>query len=246
MVIPSIDLLGGRVVRLVKGRVENVKEYGRNPLKIAEEFLDAGAEIIHVVDLDAAMERGSNTRIILEMASAGVPMQVGGGIRSLDRALELIEGGVRRVILGTAAIKSPNMVEELLNMVSGDCVAVSIDYSGSRTMIRGWMESVGLPPLEVARRLEEIGVRWFIFTSVDRDGTLMGPDVSGMMLVRKTIKGKVIASGGISSIGHILDLKRIGVDGVVLGKAIYEGIIDLREAIRVVTRAAGEKDNSLS
>ena len=234
MIIPSIDLMEGKVVRLVRGDARYLKVYHSDPIKLAEIFIEKGVKLIHVVDLDAAMERGSNKDIILDMASRGIPIQVGGGVRDTKTVATLLDCGVKRVILGTIVHKNPAMFHKIIGQFDRDRIGVAIDYKGSKVMIRGWKEDCQITPLELATRLQKMGVKWLIFTSVERDGTLKGADLTTLKEIRKHVNVKIIAAGGISSLSDILALKSIGVDGVILGKALYEGLIKLEKVLEVV------------
>ncbi len=237
MIIPSIDLMNGKVVRLIQGKTCCMKIYNFNPIKLAEEFLEKGVDLIHVVDLDAALERGNNRNIILDMVSRGFPLQVGGGIRNIKTAISLLDEGVKRIILGTIVLKNPIMFQKILRSVDNDRIGVSIDYKGSKVLIRGWKESTPISPIELALNLQNLGVKWFIFTSVEKDGTLTGVDVKTLKIIRNKIKAKMIAAGGISSISDILNLKKIGLDGVILGKALHDKLLKLEDIMEVVKNA---------
>jgi len=237
MIIPSIDLMNGKVVRLIQGKTCCMKIYIFNPIKLAEEFLEKGVDLIHVVDLDAALERGNNRNIILDMASRGFPLQVGGGIRNIETAISLLDGGVKRIILGTVVLKDPITFQKILRSIDNDKIGVSIDYKGSKVLIRGWKESTPISPVELALNLQNLGVKWFIFTSVEKDGTLTGADVGTLKTIRNKIKAKMIAAGGISSISDILNLKKIGLDGIILGKALCDKLLKLEDIMEVVKNA---------
>ncbi len=238
MIIPSIDLLNGKVVRLIRGDPKYTKVYHDDPVRLAEEFVNKGVKLIHVVDLNAALERGNNRDIILDLASRGIPIQVGGGIRSIEAAMSLLNSGVRRVILGTLAYKRPDLLHEIIRLFGGDRVGVAIDYKGSRVMVRGWREEYQLTPLDAALQFQNMGIEWLILTSIERDGTLRGADISTLKNVRRHVNVKIIASGGVSSLEDILALKSIGVDGVILGKSLYEGLIKLEKALEVVNNTS--------
>ncbi|HIQ03965.1 MAG TPA: 1-(5-phosphoribosyl)-5-[(5-phosphoribosylamino)methylideneamino]imidazole-4-carboxamide isomerase [Desulfurococcales archaeon] len=234
MVIPSIDLMGGKVVRLIRGDTRYLRVYHDNPIRLAEDFIEKGIKLIHVVDLDAALGRGSNRNIILNMALSGIPIQVSGGIRDFETIASLLDYGVKRVILGTLVYKRPKLFMKAINYFGRDKIGVALDYRSSRVVVGGWRESLNLSPIELATQLQNVGVEWLIVTSVERDGTLKGPDTTTLSEIRRRVSIKVIAAGGISSISDILTLKEIGVNGVIIGRALYEGLIKLEEVLEVV------------
>lgn len=234
MVIPSIDLMGGKVVRLIRGNTKYLKVYHDNPIRLAEDFIEKGVKLIHVVDLNAALGKGSNRDIILSMALSGIPIQVGGGIRDFETIALLLDHGVKRVILGTLVHKHPKLLIKAINCFGRDKIGVALDYNSSRVVIRGWRESLNLSPIELAIQLQNIGVEWLVVTSVERDGTLKGPDIATLSEIRKSVDIKVIAAGGISSISDILTLKEIGINGVIIGRALYEGLIRLEKVLEAV------------
>jgi len=233
LVIPSIDLMRGKVVRLKHGDPSTVKVYSSSPLATAQELLEHGAKLIHAVDLDAAMGLGSNREVIAELAQAGIPLQVGGGVRSVEEAAALLAQGVQRVVVGTIAVRSPLLIPRLIEEAGGDRVAVAIDYRGGKVALEGWRKLAAKSPIALALELEKLGVRWAILTSVERDGALSGPDLDTIALLKRASRLRVVASGGVASLRDIASLREAGADGVILGRAIYEGLITLREAMEV-------------
>lgn len=233
LVIPSIDLMRGKVVRLKHGDPSTVKVYSSSPLATAQELLEHGAKLIHAVDLDAAMGLGSNREVIAELAQAGIPLQVGGGVRSIEEAAALLAQGVQRVVVGTIAVRSPLLIPRLIEEAGGDRVAVAIDYRGGKVALEGWRKLAAKSPIALALELEKLGVRWAILTSVERDGALSGPDLDTIALLKRASRLRVVASGGVASLRDIASLREAGADGVILGRAIYEGLITLREAMEV-------------
>ena len=233
LVIPSIDLMRGKVVRLKHGDPSTVKVYSSSPLATAQELLEHGAKLIHAVDLDAAMGLGSNREIIAELAQAGIPLQVGGGIRSIEEAAALLAQGVQRVVVGTLAVRSPLLIPRLIEEAGGDRVAVAIDYRSGKVALEGWRKLAAKSPITLALELEKLGVRWAILTSVERDGALSGPDLDTIALLKRASRLRVVASGGVASLRDIASLREAGADGVILGRALYEGLITLREAMEV-------------
>lgn len=229
IVYPAIDVRGGKVVRLTRGRLQEVVVYADDPVAVAERFAAAGAEWLHVVDLDAAFETGDNRAVIHRIVeAAGIPVQAGGGLRSLYTVETLVEMGVARVILGTEAVGDPEFLQECLER-HGEKVVVALDTDGTQVLVRGWTEGAGAYE-EVLEALEQAGAPRFLVTSVPVDGTLAGPDLD---LYRRTVartKVPVIASGGVASVDDLPSLADTGVEGIVIGKALYEGTLDLREA----------------
>jgi phosphoribosylformimino-5-aminoimidazole carboxamide ribotide isomerase len=224
-------------------------DYGRetvfsdDPVAMALRWVELGAPRLHVVDLDAARDGGPGNRetiarIVLE---ARVPVQVGGGVRSPeDVAWWLDEAGADRVVIGTLAFRQPDMVASLA-LRYGDRIAVALDVRDGYVQVRGWTESADLPAEQAVRTLTDAGVRRFIYTDIARDGTLSGPDIEGLArLLRSAPSGaRFIASGGIASVEHILALARLDVDGAIVGRALYDGRVDLSSAIDAVRRLPG-------
>ena len=234
-VFPAIDLIDGKCVRLLQGEYSNEIQYNDDPISQALSFQEEGASWIHVVDLDAARTGIANNTQIIEgiVSRLEIPIQVGGGIRSLDAARSVFDSGVTRVVIGTAAIDSPSLVEEVTSIGR---VAVGIDLRNKNVAIHGWKTATDLPYTHLFERFEEIGIDAYIVTHIERDGTLEGPDIDAYKeLVSSTTKD-VIASGGVGSTDDLRDLSRLSVDGrtlsgVIIGRAFYEGRFSLSEAI---------------
>ena len=236
-VIPAVDLMGGRVVRLVKGRANSVLNFKglQDPMVAAERWISQGADLLHVVDLDAALGRGSNTDLVLRMASSlKAKVQAGGGIRTLEKAVELLEGGVWRIVVGTMAFKNPEALRELLASYGPERVAVAVDHSQGVVKVGGWLEETPLKVREAVERFARDGVEYFLVTDVERDGTLSGVELDTLReAVRVGVR--VIAAGGVSTLSDVRKLKRVGVWGVVVGRALYEGRFTFREALEAAT-----------
>ncbi|MHA1230147.1 MAG: 1-(5-phosphoribosyl)-5-[(5-phosphoribosylamino)methylideneamino]imidazole-4-carboxamide isomerase [Candidatus Helarchaeota archaeon] len=234
IVIPAIDLHKGKCVRLLKGKLENVKVYYENPLDVARLFIELGVKVLHIVDLDGAFGIGNNYEIIKNIINLkSFEIQVGGGIRSIEKAEELYSLGVDRVICGTAAIKDPEFVIKLVDSIGSKHVMVALDHRDGKILIKGWQEDTKLDVFNIAKKMENKGAGSILFTSAAVDGTLMGPDIENIKKLVNTVKIPVIAAGGI---GNLEDLKKIeatGAYGVVVGKAIYEGKIKLDEALKI-------------
>lgn len=232
IVIPSIDLVDGKVVRLVRGNINEMKVYSCNPIEVAKKFVGYGAKLVHVVDISAALGIGSNREVLKSIVRSNVPVQFGGGIRKKEEVEDLLNLGVRRVVISTIAFSDLTLTKQLVSLYS-EQLAVSIDYTGNKVAIKGWKSVVDFSPLEVAKKLSLIGFKYVILTSIEKDGTLLGADFDLISKAVKEINAKLIFSGGISSIEEIKKLNELGVYGVILGKSIYEGKVDLKEAIEV-------------
>ena len=232
LIYPAIDIKDGKCVRLTQGNFSNVTVYGDDPVKMAAQWESLGAEFIHLVDLDGALAgSGINRKIIIQIAqTVSVPVQTGGGIRTLEDIRELIAGGVSRVILGTAAVKNPQLVEDAVAEF-GDEIAVGIDAKDGMVAISGWQEISSQPALEFAQSMAEKGVRFLVYTDISTDGMLTGPNINAMRKMAESVSAKVIASGGVGCCEDILALAATGVEGVIVGKALYAGKVDLKEAL---------------
>jgi len=238
LVIPAIDLMEGRCVRLRQGQPERVTVYRDNPVAIARQFEEQGAKWLHVVDLDAALAMGRDNReVTRQIAQAvGIPIEVGGGLRSWEMVNEAFSLGAARVILGTVAVTDPDFVSRTLEDYGAERIAVGIDTQRNRVAIRGWTQEIPEGPISLAWRLKQLGVARVIYTEVQRDGTLEGPNFCGIEAMARQTGLRVIASGGVASLEDLRRLKPmepLGLEGVIIGKALYEGRIDLPEALRV-------------
>lgn len=237
LVIPAIDIKGGKCVRLVQGRMDQETVYSDKPVDMARRWKDLGAELLHIVDLDGAVAgEPKNIAAIEAIADAvPIPFQIGGGIRDMEGINLYLSMGASRVILGTVAYKDPYFVRDVCNKHHGQIV-VGIDAKDGRVAIHGWEKATDKSALELARELEDAGVAAIIYTDISRDGMLKGPNIAGTKTLAESVKVPIIASGGVSNIEDIKKLKELepaGVAGVITGKAIYTGSLDLREAIRV-------------
>ncbi len=235
-VIPAIDIMGGNVVRLEKGDPKIAKSYEHlgDPVSLAKKWEADGAQIIHVVDLDAALGTGSNINIIDKILRAvKVKVQVGGGIRDLQTAEVLFKKGVYRAIIGSVAFEQTEIAKALLEEFGENRLIVALDYMRGSVMVRGWKTSTGITVEYAIKRLKEEGFKNFFVTSVERDGTLSGPDFETL---RKLccLGANLIVAGGIRSLEDLTALKHLGVNGVVVGKALYEGLFTLSKALSVV------------
>ncbi|MDD5095112.1 MAG: 1-(5-phosphoribosyl)-5-[(5-phosphoribosylamino)methylideneamino]imidazole-4-carboxamide isomerase [Dehalococcoidia bacterium] len=234
-IIPAIDLIKGKCVRLYQGDYAKETVFSEDPVSIAMRWKDAGATRLHLVDLDGAAEgRLCNGPVIEKIASqVQMPVQVGGGIRQIDTMEQLFNFGVQRVILGTAAIEDPDLVKDACRQF-GDRVIVSIDVKDGYVRGRGWKEAGNLTLARVMGEMEAKGVKRFIYTDITRDGTLTEPNFAGIAEISSLTGAAIIAAGGISSIEHLKKLADLNVEGAIVGRAIYTGNIDLKEAIKVI------------
>jgi phosphoribosylformimino-5-aminoimidazole carboxamide ribotide isomerase len=218
---------------MIGGKPGTEKVYGE-PVERAERWVAEGAECLHVVDLDAALGKGDNIDKIAEiMEGIGVQVQVGGGIRKLERACELLELGADRVIIGTAAVSDPEFVKKLVEMVGGARVLVAIDSRGRKVVVKGWKQQTDLSPVALGQELEEMGVGGLLFTSVDVEGGMKGAAVSETKEIVEAVEIPVIASGGVGSLEDVQAIKETGAAGLVVGMALYEGKFTLVQAMEV-------------
>ena len=240
IVIPAIDLRNGLCVRLLQGRKSEVTVYNEDPIAVAKEFATAGAEMIHVVDLDGAFnEAGSPNRAVVKriVETVNVPVEFGGGIRSLDDVQQLCDAGVARVVLGTLAAESPELLKEFVSRFASK-ICVGIDARDGRVMTRGWEASTPVMAVDLARAVAGCGVERIIYTDIARDGMLSGPNIEQTLAVVRAADVRVTASGGVSSLDDIKRLRdtdEAQLDSVIIGKALYEGKFKIEEAIRVAS-----------
>jgi phosphoribosylformimino-5-aminoimidazole carboxamide ribotide isomerase len=230
--LPAIDIRNGRVVRLSQGERSRQKVYGEDPLALAEQFLAEGARWIHVVDLDRAFGTGDNSREVRRVASGmatQVQLQLGGGLRSMDAIREALDLGFARAVIGTAAASDTSFIPTILSSVSTERLAVGIDAREGLVAIRGWTETSTTRAEDLARRVVDAGIETLIYTDISRDGMLNGPDIRGAAALRST-GGKVIVSGGVSGVDDIRAACRAGLDGAIVGRALYEGRLTVLEA----------------
>jgi phosphoribosylformimino-5-aminoimidazole carboxamide ribotide isomerase len=231
-VIPAIDLRHGACVRLYQGDYNREEVFDTDPNRVARRWKDCGAAWIHVVDLDGAAEGHLvNKSAIEEIVTVDdVRVEVGGGIRTLDDAAWLFEHGVSRIVLGTVAIEDPELVDSLVSAY-GDAVAVSLDARDGLVTTRGWLVGTEVPVVDLCHRMRMSGVARFVYTDVRRDGTLTEPNYEALQALIESTAAPVVAAGGIASLEHLRRLSEVGAAGAILGKAIYTGSVELREAI---------------
>ena len=234
-IYPAIDILDGKAVRLKQGRVSEATIYGE-PLEMAAKWVAKGAEWLHVVDLDGAFEGApKNIDILREMAAAvsSAKIQAGGGIRSMATVENLLDAGIQRVVLGTAAVQNPDFVKHALGEHTHS-IAVGIDARDGNVQVSGWKHDSNIGAIELARRLEDLGARLVIYTDIARDGVLEGPNIEATKEMLDSTNLSVIASGGVSSIADVQRLSELDnwrLEGVIIGKALYEGRFQIEEAL---------------
>ena len=237
-VIPAVDIRGGKCVRLYRGQAEKETVFDADPLQVAKRWEDEGASLLHVVDLDGAFE-GSPVNVgVIEriVCSLSIPVQVGGGIRSTGDVRSYIDAGVSRVIVGTAAFEIEGWLEEVAGEL-GERLVVGLDLKDEKVAVSGWTGDTGKTAGEALERLTGAGVRRIIYTNVGKDGTLEGPDLEGVERLARMSQVPVIASGGVSGVKDVLDLWRLsdlGVEGIIVGMALYRGLLTLPDALRAV------------
>lgn len=235
-IIPAIDIRNGKCVRLFQGDYAKETIYSDSPVNMALKWKKQGAKILHIVDLDGAIDGKPKIANIVKQIIEAVrlPIQVGGGIRGTDLINQLIESGVSKIILSTIVLENPESLKKIVNLYD-DKVVVSLDVSKGKLMKKGWLQTSDLDPIQLINQLENMGINTIIFTDITRDGTLTEPNYKMVDIIRKNTKMDLIIAGGISSVEQIKKLKAMGVDGVIIGKALYEGKIILKEAIKNVS-----------
>jgi len=232
-VIPSIDLIEGRVVRLIRGEIENMIVYSSNPVEVALKWESLGADSLHLVDLDAALGRGDNKQIIAEISkTVKIPIQVGGGIRSMEVAESILNLGIERIVIGTMAFKNLNVIKELVKKHGSQHIVIALDHFNGEVVINGWKTKTNMKIKEATEKFSRLGVETFLVTSVNKDGLLSGTDLQ-ILGELSDMNVKIIAAGGISSLEDIKALKKMRVWGVVIGRALYEGVLSMRDIIKV-------------
>lgn len=237
-VIPAIDLLGGKCVRLYQGDYDQSQVFNENPVVVAQQWANEGATRLHLVDLDGAKEGTPvNMAVIAEIVKAvDIPVQVGGGLRDRQRVVDLFAAGVRYAILGTIAVESPQLVVELCQEFPGQII-VGIDARKGKVATRGWLETSEIEAIDLGKRMSKAGATAIIYTDIHRDGTMQGPNMDALRQMAEAVSIPVIASGGISSLTDVLSLlalEPIGVAGAITGRALYTGDLSLKEAVQAV------------
>ncbi|MFX0137122.1 MAG: 1-(5-phosphoribosyl)-5-[(5-phosphoribosylamino)methylideneamino]imidazole-4-carboxamide isomerase [Candidatus Hodarchaeota archaeon] len=233
LIIPAVDIREGKCVRLYKGIEDQITKYFDSPVEAAQFWADQGASLIHIIDLDSALGLGENLDVIKKIINQ-VPakFEIGGGIRTLGKAEKIFSWGAERIIVGTKAIKEPDFIQKLEKLIGKSHIMVALDYRKDKVLINGWKTSTSYNVFEFAKKMEEKGAGWILFSSAEADGTLTGPNLKATAQMVQSTLLPVIAAGGISSINDIEALKNTKVAGIVTGKAIYEGKLDLKEALK--------------
>lgn len=233
IIYPAIDLKNGTCVRLKMGDMEQATQYG-DPAKVAQRWQQQGAQYLHVVDLDAAFAGAfSNSEAVKSILRAvSIPVQLGGGVRTMADIDQRLELGIARVIIGTAAIENPQLVEQAAKKYPSR-IAAGIDAKDGRVATRGWATDTGEDPVRLALKMKRLGIKTVIYTDIARDGMLTGPNTAGVKYLAEKTGMEIIASGGMSVLKDVSDVKQTGAQGVIIGKALYTGGIDLAAAIEL-------------
>jgi phosphoribosylformimino-5-aminoimidazole carboxamide ribotide isomerase len=236
--IPAIDLMNGKIVRLTRGEAKTAKIYESQfgtPVEAAKRWRDEGASKLHIIDLDAAFALGDNHSVIAEVAkNVELPIQVGGGIRSYETAEKLFQTGINQVILGALAFSDPLEIGKIQKKFGSESVIVALDNKEGLIMVEGWKTATAMTVEDALDKYTVLGVNRFLITSIAQDGMLTGPDLQTLSQATLYPNAKIVAAGGIGSIGDLAALKEIGVEGAVIGKALYEGRFSLKEAIQKI------------
>ena len=233
IIIPAVDLKDKKCVQLIQGDPNKKHLEMDNPVEVAKKFVDDGAEYLHIIDLDAAFGTGDNKEVIKNIIKeVNAPIEVGGGIRSLEIARELINLGVDRIIVGTKAILDPKFIDDLNKEIGKQRIVLAVETKNGKVVIKGWKEKIDKAPIEVIKEFED-KVGYILFTNVDVEGLLKGINLDTIREIIKEVDIPIIYSGGVTTIDDIKALKELGVYGVVIGSALYKGLIDLKEAIKI-------------
>lgn len=233
-IYPAIDIKDGNCVRLLQGKFSDLTVYGNNPAEMAKKWESLGGEYIHVVDLDGALKgHGVNAEKISEICkSVSIPVQTGGGIRTMADIEAKLNCGISRVIIGTKAVSNPDFIKEAVEKY-GDKIVIGIDAKDGMVAVEGWEKTSDFTAVEFAKKMVSLGVKTIVYTDIATDGTLAGPNVQAMKEMASSVDADIIASGGIGNIEHILSLKDTGVEGVIVGRALYTDNVDLEEAVKL-------------
>ncbi|HIZ11556.1 MAG TPA: 1-(5-phosphoribosyl)-5-[(5-phosphoribosylamino)methylideneamino]imidazole-4-carboxamide isomerase [Candidatus Eubacterium faecavium] len=234
IILPAVDIMGGRPVRLYKGEFSTASQVAEDALETAVRFERDGAEWIHMVDLDGSLKKERvNAEIFISVAkNTSLKVELGGGIRSLEDVEFYIKSGIARVILGSAALKDPHLVKDAVSRF-GDRIAVGIDAKNGYAAAEGWTETSNVYFTDLAKQMESMGVKTIIFTDISKDGTLSGPNIAQLKEINNAVSCNIIASGGINDINDIKELKQEQMYGAICGKSIYSGSLSLKEALEV-------------
>ena len=238
IIFPAIDIKGGKCVRLLKGDFNQLKEYEKSPLEQAKTFISFGFYNLHIVDLDGALKGKSFSKEIIKEISKldGVKIQAGGGIRTVDQINELLDFGVEKIILGTRAIEDKNFLENVCKKF-GDKIALSIDAKNGLIALSGWTKKTNIKAIDFIKEIKDLNISRIIYTDIDKDGTKTGPNIKETLSLSNLTKIPIIISGGISSIEDVLSIKNKkfkNIKGVIIGKSIYDGNIDLKKLSELI------------
>lgn len=235
IILPAIDIIDGKPVRLYQGDYDKKEIVAEDIFETAKSFEEMGADYLHLVDLDGAKDGNTkNHELVIKIANMlNIPVELGGGIRSFETIKYLLDNGVSRVILGTIAMEDEELLKRAVDTY-GEKIAVGIDCKDGKVYGRGWLEGSNLDYIDFAKKMEEVGVKNIIVTDISKDGTLEGPNVEMLKILKETVNIDITASGGIRDIGNIKDLMKLDLYGAITGKAIYAGTLSLEQAIKVV------------
>ena len=234
IIFPAIDIIGGKPVRLYKGDFSTAQQVADDALETAQQFVQAGAQWIHMVDLDGSLEKKPvNAKTFTDVASkTSLKVEIGGGIRTMQDIDFYVNNGISRIILGSVALKNPELVKEAVKEF-GNIIAVGIDAKNGFAATEGWTESSDVYFTELAKRMEDVGVKTIIYTDISKDGALSGPNIEQLIEINKAVSRDITASGGITDINDIIALKNENLYGAICGKSIYNGTLKLSEAVEV-------------
>lgn len=234
IIFPAIDIIDGKPVRLFKGDFSTAEQVAEDALQTAQGFVDAGAEWIHMVDLDGSVQKKRvNHQVFVDVANqTSLKVELGGGIRTMQDIDYYANNGISRVILGSVALKNPALVKEAVKEF-GDLIAVGIDAKNGLVATEGWTEGSDTFYIDLARQMEDMGVKTIIYTDISKDGTLTGPNIEQLTTLNKAVSCDITASGGVTNIEDIIALKDKGLYGAICGKSIYKGTLDLKQAVEV-------------
>lgn len=234
IIFPAIDIIGGKPVRLYKGDFSTAQQVADDALETAQQFVQAGAQWIHMVDLDGSLEKKPvNAKTFTDVASqTSLKVEIGGGIRTMQDIDFYVNNGISRVILGSVALKNPELVKEAVKEF-GSIIAVGIDAKNGFAATEGWTESSDVYFTELAKRMEDVGVKTIIYTDISKDGTLSGPNIEQLIEINNAVSCDITASGGVTDINDIIALKNENLYGAICGKSIYNGTLKLSEAVEV-------------
>jgi phosphoribosylformimino-5-aminoimidazole carboxamide ribotide isomerase len=233
-IIPAVDIKDGKCVQLVQGKPGTEMVKIANPEKIAKNWEEYGAKTLHLIDLDGAINNKPNLVAIRKVLDeVSIPIQLGGGIRNIDYAKNLLNLGVERIILGTMGIKHPETIEILSKEYGNERIMISLDSKDDKVLIKGWSENINKTPYEIAKEFEDLGSGSILFTNVDVEGLLSGVSLEPLIKLKKAVNIPIVYSGGVTNINDLKKLKEINVEGLVIGSALYKNKIDFKEALKI-------------